>query len=63
MPKVLHDVVPAFENSDVFAGITQQDLTHARAMGLMAEMADEDLALLRTHAFFLIDGGTNGQRS
>jgi len=56
MPKVLHNVVPAFENADVFAGITQQDLTYARAIGLMAEMADEDLALLRTHAFFLIDG-------
>ena len=56
MPKVLHDLIPAFENADVFAGITQQDLTYARAIGLMAEMADEDLALLRTHAFFLIDG-------
>lgn len=56
MPRILHDVVPAFENSDVLAGITQQDLRYARAIGLMAEMAEEDLALLRTEAFFLIDG-------
>ena len=56
MPKVMHDCIPAFESNDVTAGITNQDLDEARAIAEMAEMTVEDLCLLRTEVFFLIDG-------
>lgn len=56
MPEAIHDCVPAFESKDVGAGITGQDLDEARAIAEMAEMTDEDLCLLRTEVFFLIDG-------